>query len=84
MWPYFNVALEDDLRQIFSFFSYKITDLPGEAAYYIDLDLRVCFNDGGPCVLNSKILSGTKLPKVQCGWEKGFIDQSKFWSWTWW
>lgn len=61
---------------------YKIIDLPGENAFYVDLDLRVCFNDvvGGisnPCVIHTNLLEDTKLPKTACGWEKGFIKQSK-------
>ncbi|VDI06314.1 Hypothetical predicted protein [Mytilus galloprovincialis] len=69
---------------------YKITDLPGEAAFYVDLDLKVCFDDPGlpgllntkVCLIHTNILSGTKLPKTPCGWQKGFVDSN--WSLSTW
>ncbi|VDI33335.1 Hypothetical predicted protein, partial [Mytilus galloprovincialis] len=52
--------------------SYKITDFKGLSVYYIDLDFKVCFNDGGPCAFQATIFSKTELPKVHCGLTKGF------------
>ncbi|VDI03913.1 Hypothetical predicted protein, partial [Mytilus galloprovincialis] len=54
--------------------SYKITDFKGLSAYYIDLDFKVCFNDGGPCAFQTTIFSKTELPKVHCGLTKGFLN----------
>ncbi|CAC5375019.1 unnamed protein product [Mytilus coruscus] len=53
---------------------YKISDMVGERVYYVDLSIKVCFNDGGPCLIQANIFSNTKLPKVQCSWQKGFFD----------
>lgn len=57
--------------------SYKITDFQGLSVYYIDLDYKVCFNDGGPCSLEATIFSQTELPKIHCGLTKGFLNSSK-------
>ena len=51
--------------------------MPGEGVYYIDLGVKICVNDGGPCLIDVPIFSNTKLPKLHCSWQKGFIDQSK-------
>jgi hypothetical protein len=46
------------------YFRYKISDMAGENIYYIDLSIKVCFNDGGPCIVDATIFSNTKLPKI--------------------
>ena len=60
------------------YFRYKISDMAGENIYYIDLSIKVCFNDGGPCIVDATIFSNTKLPKIMCSWQKGFFDPCKF------
>ena len=52
--------------------------MAGENIYYIDLSIKVCFNDGGPCIVDATIFSNTKLPKIMCSWQKGFFDPCKF------
>ena len=51
--------------------------MPGEGAYYIDLGVKFCVNDGGSCLIDAPIFSNTKLPKLHCSWQKGFTDPSK-------
>ncbi|CAC5409208.1 unnamed protein product [Mytilus coruscus] len=53
---------------------YMISDMAGERVYYMDLSIKVCFNDEGPCLIQANIFSNTKLPKIQCSWRKGFFD----------
>ncbi|XP_076076023.1 uncharacterized protein LOC143046845 [Mytilus galloprovincialis] len=55
-------------------FDYKISDMGGERVYYIDLSIKICFNDGGPCLIQANIFSNTKLQKTQCSLQKGFLD----------
>ena len=40
---------EGMLKNVFFLYSYRISDFVGRSSYYIDLELKVCFNDGGPC-----------------------------------
>ncbi|XP_052071170.1 uncharacterized protein LOC127709608 [Mytilus californianus] len=53
---------------------YIISDMAGERVYFMDLSIKVCFNDEGPCLIQANIFSNTKLPKIQCSWQKGFLD----------
>lgn len=48
--------------------------MSGERVYYLDLSIKVCLNDGGPCLIQADIFSNTKLPKIQCSWQKGFTN----------
>lgn len=50
----------------------------GERVYYIDLSIKICFNDGGPCLIQANIFSNTKLQKTQCSLQKGFLDPGKY------
>ena len=61
----------------FAFFRYKITDLPGEKAYLMDMRLMFCLNDPSPCDINVTIFENTKLLKRQCTWSTGFQDTGK-------
>ncbi|XP_071145134.1 uncharacterized protein [Mytilus edulis] len=55
---------------------YKITDFPGMSLYYIDMEFKVCLNDGGPCAFEATIFSNTELPMVHCHMSKGFLDSN--------
>ncbi|XP_052090897.1 uncharacterized protein LOC127727822 [Mytilus californianus] len=66
----FNVQKQFNVERVINI-NYKITDIPGEDVYYLDLGIQVCFNNRGPCTIEATIFSNTKLPKLQCSWQKG-------------
>ncbi|VDI45262.1 Hypothetical predicted protein [Mytilus galloprovincialis] len=57
---------------------YKVTDFPGESVYFIDFNIRICFNDKGLCVIDTDVLYNTKVLKKRCDWSRGY--KNKDWS----
>ena len=43
-----------------------IQDLSMEKQFLVDMDLSVCFEANGPCVLTSNVLRNARLPKPLC------------------
>ncbi|VDI38368.1 Hypothetical predicted protein [Mytilus galloprovincialis] len=70
----FNIQKQFHIGRVLEI-DYKISDMSGENIYYLDLGIKVCLNDGGPCLVQANIFSNTKLPKIQCSWQRGFLNQ---------
>lgn len=75
--------LETCCRMIVLFFfrllkRYTIWDNKGEGVYVVTVDLAVCFEDGGDCVINTNVLDQAKLSKQSCVWEKSFLNPGIF------
>ena len=60
------------------YFSYVIENLESERKFMVSLNLSICFESHGPCVVNIPILKNTQLPKSICDWKSDFIDPSKY------
>jgi hypothetical protein len=56
---------------------YTIDDLKGEKQFLVNMDISVCFEAHGPCVLKIPILTEVRLPKPLCNLESGFSFPSK-------
>lgn len=53
---------------------YTIWDYAGEGVYVVTVDLAVCLEDGGDCLINVNILDQAKLSKQICQWGSGFLN----------
>ena len=60
------------------YFRYTIWDHGGEGVYVVNMDLFVCLEDGGDCLINVNILNQTKLFKPTCHWDTGFLNSGIF------
>lgn len=59
-------------------FRYTIWDYVGEGVYVVTVDLAVCLEDGGDCLINVNILDQAKLSKQICHWGTGFLNPGKY------
>lgn len=59
-------------------FSYQVEDLESEKKYMVSLNLSICFESHGPCVVSIPVLKNARLPKAVCDWKSDFIDPSKY------
>lgn len=59
------------------FDSYTIWDNAGEGVYVVTVDLAVCLEDGGDCLIDVNILNQVKLSKQICQWGTGFLNPGK-------
>jgi hypothetical protein len=46
--------------------------------YRVNMNLTVCFEANGPCMIIAPVLINTILPKPVCNWKTGFIDPRRF------
>lgn len=46
--------------------------------YRVNMNLTVCFESNGPCMIIAPVLTNTILPKPVCNWKTGFIDPRRF------
>uniref|UniRef100_K1PXP9 Uncharacterized protein n=1 Tax=Magallana gigas TaxID=29159 RepID=K1PXP9_MAGGI len=53
---------------------YTIWDHKGEGVYVVTMDLAVCFEDGGDCLINTNVLDQAKLSKQTCVWGTSFLN----------
>ncbi|KAL5013968.1 hypothetical protein ScPMuIL_008238, partial [Solemya velum] len=56
---------------IFVAIQYTIVDLYAEKKYLVSVDLRVCLESGGNCLINQSVFENTKIPKLpkhRCDW----------------
>lgn len=61
---------------------YTIWDNKGEGVYVVTVDLAVCFEDGGDCIINTNVLDQAKLSKQSCVWGTSFLNPGIFiWIW---
>lgn len=60
----------------FSLNRYTIWDHKGEGVYVVTMDLAVCFEDGGDCLINTNVLDQAKLSKQTCVWGTSFLNPS--------
>lgn len=70
------------IKSYFLFTRYTIDDLKGEKQFLVNMDISVCFEAHGPCVLKIPILTEVRLPKPLCNLESGFSFPSKYKSGT--
>ncbi|VDI42060.1 Hypothetical predicted protein, partial [Mytilus galloprovincialis] len=47
---------------------YIIYDLQAEKKYMLNMNLSVCFEETGPCLVSVPVFENTKLPKLGCDW----------------
>lgn len=71
-----------DLLSFCSIDRYTIWDNKGEGVYVVTVDLAVCFEDGGDCIINTNVLDQAKLSKQSCVWGTSFLNPGIFiWIW---
>lgn len=56
---------------------YTIWDNVGEGVYVVTVDLAICFEDGGNCLVNVNIFEKVKLSKQICVWAAQFLHPGK-------
>ncbi|XP_071123204.1 uncharacterized protein [Mytilus edulis] len=49
---------------------FNVYDLVGENVYLLNMNISVCLEVEGPCLIHIPILKNTKLPKHHCNWSK--------------
>ena len=54
-----------------------IDDLDSERKFLVSLNLSVCFESKGPCLISMPVLRKTQLPKALCDWKSDFVDPGK-------
>eukprot|EP00105_Crassostrea_gigas_P044414 XP_019928562.1 PREDICTED: uncharacterized protein LOC105342368 [Crassostrea gigas] len=69
----FGVRKEIVIRGVIKF-GYTIWDYVGEGVYVVTVDLAVCLEDGGDCLISVNILDQAKLSKQICHWGTGFMN----------
>lgn len=51
----------------------KVDDLHEENLFLVNMNISVCFESRGPCVIESAIiLQNSLIPKMSCGFSHGF------------
>jgi hypothetical protein len=55
-------------------FSYDIEDLKYKRQFVVNLQLSICLESNGPCLMTIPILDNAILPKSVCDWKSNFID----------
>ncbi|VDH91582.1 Hypothetical predicted protein [Mytilus galloprovincialis] len=55
---------------------YTIHDLQAEKKYMLNMNLSVCFEETGPCLVSVPVFENTKLPKLGCDWTQTSLDFS--------
>ena len=56
-------------NNISSYDRYTIHDLQAEKKYMLNMNLSVCFEQDGPCLVSVPVFENTKLPKLGCDWD---------------
>ena len=52
-------------------------NLPGENVFAVSVDIAVCLEKGGECVVNVNVLDRVKFPKTDCVWSSNFTQTSR-------
>ncbi|KAL3873866.1 hypothetical protein ACJMK2_036950, partial [Sinanodonta woodiana] len=52
--------------------SYKILDFQGGRKFFVSLNISICLENFGSCLLSVPVLTDTILPKTNCDWANGF------------
>ena len=52
-------------------------NLLGENVFAVSVDIAVCLEEGGECVVNVNVLDRVKFPKTDCVWSSNFIQTSR-------
>lgn len=47
-------------------------DLSAEKNYMLNMNMSVCLEQDGACLVSVPIFTNTKLPKLGCDWSRGF------------
>jgi len=55
-------------------FSYDIEDLKYKRQFVVNLQLSICLESNGPCLMTIPILDNAILSKSVCKWKSNFID----------
>jgi hypothetical protein len=77
-----NICLAVDFFYILHFlisciFSFKIEDLQIDRNFLVSVNLSVCLESSGDCVVSVPIFQNALLPKLLCKWDIDFITPSK-------
>ncbi|KAL3873935.1 hypothetical protein ACJMK2_037012, partial [Sinanodonta woodiana] len=51
---------------------FRVNDLSMENNYLVNLNISICPEANGNCALMFNVLNDTKLPKINCNWERSF------------
>jgi hypothetical protein len=51
---------------------FTIHDLSSEKQYMLNMNISVCLEHDGACLVSVPIFKNTKLPKIGCDWNGGF------------
>ncbi|CAG2248496.1 unnamed protein product [Mytilus edulis] len=54
--------------------NYDIEDLKYKRQFLVNLELSICLESSGPCMITVPVLENAILPKSVCEWENNFID----------
>ena len=52
-------------------------NLLGENVFAVSVDIAVCLEEGGECVVDVNVLDRVKFPKTDCVWSSNFTQTSK-------
>ena len=53
-------------------------DLIAKGLYQVTLDIDLCLETNGPCILETTVFKNTLLPKRVCKLYSGFVNASKY------
>ncbi|XP_076116682.1 uncharacterized protein LOC143084161 [Mytilus galloprovincialis] len=76
----FNISLSNyewGKKEVFSLLNvirleFTIHDLNAEKKYMLNMNMSVCLEQDGACLVSVPIFQNTKLPKLGCDWSGGF------------
>ena len=52
-------------------------NLLGENVFAVSVDIAVCLEDEGECVVNVNVLDRVKFPKTDCVWSSNLTQTSR-------
>lgn len=53
-------------------------DLTAAKQYMLNMNMSVCFEKEGPCIVSVPVFENTKLPKLGCDWSKTNLGKTKY------
>ncbi|XP_062596534.1 uncharacterized protein LOC134257978, partial [Saccostrea cucullata] len=71
----FGVEHHYDLRNVVQM-KYKVYDLKADRKYQVSLNISLCLESSGPCVLDSMLFDNALLPKKPCSLNTGYIQKN--------
>jgi hypothetical protein len=57
---------------------FSVHDLTAAKQYMLNMNMSVCFEKEGPCIVSVPVFENTKLPKLGCDWSKTNLGKTKY------